>query len=114
MLRFAGYLPHSMRLFLQSGTNLADVGLAIVTSIIQIPFIKRSVVYPWLTVFQIARFYRVIVAFPRTGNLLVRYYLFSFDHIFCWYITPLTADANPPWIRISLTARFEGQSQRIG
>lgn len=70
MLRFAGYLPHSMRLFLQSGTNLADVGLAIVTSIIQIPFIKRSVVYPWLTVFQIARFYRVIVAFPRTGNLL--------------------------------------------
>ncbi|EFP81922.2 uncharacterized protein PGTG_08171 [Puccinia graminis f. sp. tritici CRL 75-36-700-3] len=71
LLRFAGYLPSSTRLFLESGTNLADVGLAIVTSIIQIPFIKRSVVYPWLTVFQIARFYRVIVAFPRTGNLLV-------------------------------------------
>jgi len=70
LLRFAGFLPHAMRLFFESGTNLADLGLAIVTSIIQIPFIKRSVVYPWLTVFQIARFYRVIVAFPRTGNLL--------------------------------------------
>ncbi|PLW08520.1 hypothetical protein PCANC_24286 [Puccinia coronata f. sp. avenae] len=70
LLRFAGYLPSSMRLFFHSGTNLADLGLAILTSIIQIPLIKRSVVYPWLTVFQIARFYRVIVAFPRTGNLL--------------------------------------------
>ncbi|WAR58908.1 hypothetical protein PtB15_10B248 [Puccinia triticina] len=70
LLRFAGYLPASTRLFLRSGTNLADVGLAILTSLIQIPPIKRSVVYPWLTVFQIARFYRVIVAFPRTGNLL--------------------------------------------
>ncbi|KAH9459057.1 hypothetical protein Pst134EA_019208 [Puccinia striiformis f. sp. tritici] len=70
LIRLAGYLPSSTRLFLESGTNLADLGLAIITSVIQIPFIKRSVVYPWLTVFQIARFYRVIVAFPRTGNLL--------------------------------------------
>lgn len=70
LLRFAGYLPRSVGQFFHKGTNIADTGLAIVTTIIQIPFIKRSPVYPWLTVFQIARFYRVIVAFPRTGNLL--------------------------------------------
>lgn len=69
LLRFLGYLPNQARQFLKS-VNMADGALAFITIMIQIPLIKRSPVYPWLTFFQIARFYRVIVAFPRTGPLL--------------------------------------------
>ncbi|KAH9817542.1 Ion transport protein-domain-containing protein [Melampsora americana] len=67
--RFLGYLPNQARQFV-NGVNMADASLAIITIVIQIPLIKRSTVYPWLTFFQIARFYRVTVAFPRTGALL--------------------------------------------
>ncbi|CAG8456859.1 12434_t:CDS:10 [Rhizophagus irregularis] len=55
-----------------STKNIVDFTLAIVTCIIQLPFIKESVIYPYLTLFQILRVYRVIVAIPRLRDLLVR------------------------------------------
>ncbi|SOV09675.1 related to CCH1 - Calcium channel (alpha subunit) [Ustilago sp. UG-2017a] len=58
--------------FLTSKQNRADLFLALITSIIQIPVIKNSQVHPWLTFFQLARFYRVIAAIPRMRVLLVR------------------------------------------
>ncbi|MBW0462341.1 hypothetical protein O181_002056 [Austropuccinia psidii MF-1] len=70
LIRLAGHFPDQFSEFFQTGANQADTGLAIITSIIQLPPIKHSPFYPWFTFFQIARFYRVIVAFPRTGNLL--------------------------------------------
>lgn len=58
-------------LFFQSTKNIVDFTLAIVTCIIQLPFIKESVIYPYLTLFQILRVYRVIIAIPRLRDLLV-------------------------------------------
>ncbi|CAB4398324.1 unnamed protein product [Rhizophagus irregularis] len=71
ILRFFSYLP-KYHLFFQSTKNIVDFTLAIVTCIIQLPFIKESVIYPYLTLFQILRVYRVIVAIPRLRDLLVR------------------------------------------
>lgn len=70
-LRFLGYLP-AWRHFFLNGKNLTDTFLAVVTLIILIPPIRNSDVYPWLTFFQIMRFYRVILAVPRMKRLLVR------------------------------------------
>lgn len=47
------------------------MSLAAATATIQLPFIKNSSVYPWLTIFQLARFYRVILFVPRMRPLLV-------------------------------------------
>ncbi|KAM0754891.1 hypothetical protein T439DRAFT_283840 [Meredithblackwellia eburnea MCA 4105] len=52
--------------------NFADISLAFLTSVIQIPVIRDSPAYGWLTAFQIMRFYRVILAIPRMRRLLVR------------------------------------------
>ncbi|CAE6438713.1 unnamed protein product [Rhizoctonia solani] len=69
--RALGYLPHWRDFFMKQNNNL-DLVLAIGSSIIQIPAIKQSEVYPWLTIFQLARFYRVILAVPRMRPLLLR------------------------------------------
>ncbi|SNX86724.1 related to CCH1 - Calcium channel (alpha subunit) [Melanopsichium pennsylvanicum] len=72
-MRFLAFvLDGDWRGFLSSKQNRADFFLAFVTGIIQIPIIKNSQVYPWLTFFQVARFYRVIAAIPRMRVLLVR------------------------------------------
>ena len=71
VVRFVAYLPDWRGFVLQS-SNVADLLLALATTIIQIPAIRNSLVYPWLTAFQIARFYRVIVAIPRMRKLLTR------------------------------------------
>ncbi len=72
-MRFLAFvLDGDWRGFLSSNQNRGDFFLAFVTSIIQIPVIKQSQVYPWLTFFQLARFYRVIAAIPRMRVLLVR------------------------------------------
>lgn len=72
-MRFLAFvLDGDWRGFLQSKQNRADLFVAVVTSIIQIPIIKNSQVYPWLTFFQLARFYRVIAAIPRMRVLLIR------------------------------------------
>ena len=58
--------------FFRSKRNLTDLFLVIVTCVIQIPPIRNSgQVYAWLTIFQILRFYRVVLALPVTRNLIV-------------------------------------------
>lgn len=57
------------------GHNLLDLALCIGTSIIQIPIIRASEVYPWFTALQLMRFYRVILVVPRMKPLLVRCHL---------------------------------------
>ncbi|KAJ7199602.1 Ion transport protein-domain-containing protein [Mycena pura] len=53
------------------GQNWLDTALAIGASVIQIPAIQRSAVYPWFTIFQLMRFYRVILVVPRMKPLLL-------------------------------------------
>ncbi|OCF43572.1 high-affinity cell membrane calcium channel [Kwoniella heveanensis CBS 569] len=69
IIRVIGYFP-DWRSFFSSGRNSFDLFLAITCSIIQIPAISSGGVYPWLTVFQLLRWYRVILAFPRMKPLL--------------------------------------------
>ncbi|KDE08247.1 hypothetical protein MVLG_01513 [Microbotryum lychnidis-dioicae p1A1 Lamole] len=71
VLRFYATFP-DWRSFFHHLENLIDLGLAIATAIIQIPVIRTSEAYPWLTAFQIARFYRVIMAIPRMNRLVRR------------------------------------------
>lgn len=70
VLRILATLP-DWRSFFSQGRNWMDLVLAIGSSIIQIPFIHNSAVYPWFTIFQLARFYRVILVVPRMKPLLV-------------------------------------------
>ncbi|CEQ42955.1 SPOSA6832_04831 [Sporobolomyces salmonicolor] len=70
-LRVFASLP-DWRSFFAGNANLTDTILAVVTTLIQIPVIHNSVAYKWLTCFQIARFYRVIIAIPRMRRLLNR------------------------------------------
>ncbi|KAH7403399.1 BcCCH1, calcium channel protein [Cadophora sp. MPI-SDFR-AT-0126] len=59
------------RNFFQVNKNLFDLGLAIITTVILIPPIRHSgQPYAWLTVFQILRIYRVIIAVPVTKALI--------------------------------------------
>ncbi|KAF8151534.1 high-affinity cell membrane calcium channel [Crassisporium funariophilum] len=69
-LRVLATLPN-YRTFFQHGNNWIDTILAIGSTIIQIPAIRRSSVYPWFTIFQLARFYRVILVVPRMKPLLL-------------------------------------------
>ncbi|KAH9916480.1 Ion transport protein-domain-containing protein [Fomitopsis serialis] len=69
-IRVGAYLP-DWRAFFFRGQNLLDLFLAIASSIIQIPGIHDSDVYPWFTIFQLARFYRVILEIPRMKPLLL-------------------------------------------
>ncbi|KAH7925746.1 hypothetical protein BV22DRAFT_1128786 [Leucogyrophana mollusca] len=70
IIRIFSELP-AWRTFFAHGNNWLDLLLAIASSIIQIPVIRRSSVYPWLTIFQLARFYRVILEFPRMKPLML-------------------------------------------
>ncbi len=71
LLRFSVYLLEGdWRHFFKQGRNDFDLFLAVAASITQAPPIKKSSVYPWLSVFSLARFYRVILAVPRMGPLL--------------------------------------------
>ena len=59
------------RRFHHKKRNLFDLGLAVITSIILIPPIRNSgQLYNWLTVFQILRAYRVVLAIPMTRKLI--------------------------------------------
>ncbi|KAJ9661937.1 calcium channel protein [Neophaeococcomyces mojaviensis] len=52
--------------------NWTDLTIAIVTIIMQIPPIRNSgQPYAWLTIFQIARAYRVVLAIPVTRELIM-------------------------------------------
>ena len=70
IVRFATDLP-DWRDFFRKGRNRLDLILAIGSTIIQIPPVRSSQVYPWLTIFQLLRFYRVILEVPRMKPLLV-------------------------------------------
>lgn len=60
------------RCFHKSRRNLVDLGLAAITAIIQIPLIRSSgEPYAVLTVFQVLRIYRVVLAFSLTRDLIV-------------------------------------------
>jgi hypothetical protein len=68
ILRFAV----DWRGFHQGKKNWFDLGLALITTIILIPPIRNSgQPYAWLTVFQILRIYRVIIAVPVTRSLFM-------------------------------------------
>ena len=68
ILRFTSDWRH----FFHSRRNLVDLGLAIITTIIQIPQIRNSgQAYAWLTFFQIMRVYRVVMAFALTRDLIM-------------------------------------------
>ncbi|KAI9839940.1 MAG: hypothetical protein M1819_000132 [Sarea resinae] len=59
------------RNFFLSKRNWADLVLAVITMIIQIPSIHNSGrPYAWLTIFQILRIHRVVMAFPITRKLI--------------------------------------------
>ncbi|KAH7886746.1 Ion transport protein-domain-containing protein, partial [Phlebopus sp. FC_14] len=70
IIRIAAELP-AWRNFFRHGNNILDLILAIGSSIIQIPVIHSSEIYPWLTIFQLARFYRVILEVPRMKPLML-------------------------------------------
>ncbi|PYI19350.1 hypothetical protein BO99DRAFT_443126 [Aspergillus violaceofuscus CBS 115571] len=67
LLRFAS----DWRSFHTKARNWVDLGLVIVTCVIQIPVIRNTRVYDVLTMFQILRVYRVVLAFTVTRNLIM-------------------------------------------
>lgn len=71
ILRILASLP-DWREFFRHGNNWLDLTLAIGSTVIQIPLIYNSPAYPWFTIFQLARFYRVILVVPRMKPLLLR------------------------------------------
>ncbi|KAI4146325.1 MAG: hypothetical protein L6R39_003483 [Caloplaca ligustica] len=67
ILRFAV----DWRNFHRSKRNWVDLGIAVITAVIQIPPIRHSgQPYAWLTFFQILRFYRVVLAVSITRDLI--------------------------------------------
>ncbi|KAG0223145.1 calcium channel protein [Mortierella sp. GBA43] len=71
IIRFIVWLP-SPKKFFQSKKNNVDLFLAVVTLIIQIPPIRNSRVYVYLSVFQVVRIYRVIIYVERLRFLIQR------------------------------------------
>ena len=60
------------RNFYRSPRNWVDLVIAIITSIMQVPQVRRSGrPYEWLTFFQIIRVYRVVLAVPITRDLIM-------------------------------------------
>ncbi|KNG51313.1 calcium channel subunit cch1 [Stemphylium lycopersici] len=62
------------RHFFRSKRNIVDLMIAIITVIIQLPAIKTAhngKAYAWLTIFQILRVYRVVLAVPMTRDLIM-------------------------------------------
>lgn len=57
--------------FHRSWQNIFDLALAIIDSVILIPAIHNSRVYAWLTVFQVLRAYRLVLAIPVTRKLIL-------------------------------------------
>ena len=76
VVRFVAYWP-DWRAFFSHPTNCFDLFLAVATSIIQIPVIANASVYRWLTVFQLLRWYRFVLVFPRMKPLLVSWHILS-------------------------------------
>ncbi|KXX81687.1 Calcium-channel protein cch1 [Madurella mycetomatis] len=109
----------NFRRFHRNFRNLFDLGLAVITTVILIPPIRNSgEPYNWLTIFQILRVYRVVLAIPMTrkliqlvlgnvtgiGNLMLFVFLITFlmaifaSQLFRGQIPAL--DSDEEWIRI--------------
>ncbi|KAG0249803.1 calcium channel protein [Mortierella polycephala] len=58
--------------FFKSRKNIVDLFLAVITLVIQIPPIRKSHVYVYLTVFQVVRIYRPIIYVERLRSLIQR------------------------------------------
>ncbi|PFH55711.1 hypothetical protein XA68_17741 [Ophiocordyceps unilateralis] len=58
------------RRFHSSWRNIFDLGLAAITTVILVPPIRLSPAYLWLSVFQILRVYRIVLAIPVTRKLI--------------------------------------------
>lgn len=73
LLRLALYLPY-WRVFFSSRANCFDLLLGIITMIIIIDPVRKSLghAYFWLSFFQIARFYRVVLAHSVTRDLWLK------------------------------------------
>lgn len=73
IIRFLLYYPH-WRTFFMSRRNFFDMFLAIITGIIILGPVKSLLghAYYWLTVFQIARIYRVVLSIGITRNLWMK------------------------------------------
>ncbi|KAH6614999.1 calcium-channel protein CCH1 [Boeremia exigua] len=62
------------RHFFRSTRNVTDLVIAIITVVIQLPAIKQAHdgrAYAWLSIFQIMRVYRVVLAVPVTRDLIM-------------------------------------------
>lgn len=62
------------RHFFSNRKNWIDLAIALITAVIQIPAVRNAQggrAYAWLTVFQIIRIYRVVLAVPMTRELIV-------------------------------------------
>ncbi|KAI1180614.1 ion transporter [Nemania sp. FL0916] len=58
--------------FHRNSRNLLDLFLAVANTVILLPFIRdKDQIYPWLTIFQILRVYRVVLAIPITRDLIL-------------------------------------------
>jgi voltage-dependent calcium channel len=61
--------------FHRSKRNWVDLGLAIITAVIQIPAIsKTGQPYAWLSIFQILRIYRGVLGFSLTRELIMVFF----------------------------------------
>ncbi|ORX99055.1 hypothetical protein K493DRAFT_366141 [Basidiobolus meristosporus CBS 931.73] len=72
---FATRRPDRHSKFCSSKRNRLDLFLAVITCIIQIPPIPTAfsgMLYRYFTVFQIARFYRIVMVVPRIRKLIAR------------------------------------------
>lgn len=90
IVRFGCFFPE-WRSFFQSKRNCFDLFLAVITLIIIINPVKEALghAYYWLTVFQLMRFYRVVLATSITRNLwlkLIRNFKAIFDLALFFFI----------------------------
>ncbi|WEW55818.1 calcium channel protein [Emydomyces testavorans] len=106
------------RNFFKSYRNWFDLVLAVITGIIQLPPIRNSSrVYAALTIFQILRVYRVILAFSLTRSLIMT----VFSNIvgllnlilFVFLITFLTAIFAVQLFRDQIPRSKDGQVTRV-
>jgi hypothetical protein len=118
-------LVANFRKFHLNFRNVFDLLLAVVTTIILIPPIRNSgEVYNWLTIFQIIRVYRVVLAIPMTkrliqlvlgnvtgiGNLMLFVFLITF--LMAIFAVQLfrgqipAQDSDGEWIRVPFNTIF--------
>ncbi|KAK9366277.1 Ion transport protein-domain-containing protein [Lipomyces kononenkoae] len=120
LFRFIASFPYWRDFFLlpQNAKNYIDLILAITTCVILTPPIRASTIaYPWLSFFQVARIYRVVVAvkFTRQNWLIVMGKVRNLADLVVFlllmlYICSLIAS---DLLRGSIPQEYQGQSVTI-